>query len=64
MRISSQDLKSRTDLDETIGENPLEELLVRLIYKFTKSVTEISSKVQESKISNKTINNSIHRNRF
>lgn len=37
--------ESRTNLDETLSENP-KELLVRLAYKFAKSLTKTNSKVQ------------------
>lgn len=57
-------LKLRTDLGETIGKNPLGKRLVRPTYKFAKSVTETSNKVQDSKTYNETINDPIHGNRW
>ena len=64
MKTGSQDPKSRTDLDGTIGENPLEEQLVRPMYGFPKSVTKTSSKIQEPKTYNKAINDPLYRNRW
>ena len=59
----SHDPKPRTDLGGTSGKNPLRDGLVRPVREFAKSVTEISSKVQEPKIYNEAINDPIHGNR-
>lgn len=63
MRIYLHDSKLRTNLDEIFDKNPLEEELVRPIYKFAKSFTKISSKVQTPKTYNEAINNFLHSNR-
>ena len=64
MKTGPQDPKLRIDLGGTIGKNPLGEQLVRPMYKFAKLVIEISSKVQEPKTYNKTINDSILENKW
>lgn len=56
-------LKPKTDLGRTPGKNSLSDRLVKPLYKFAKSVTEISSKVQEPKTYDKAINDSIYGNR-
>lgn len=56
--------KLRTHLDEISGKNSLKDRLVRLMYKFAKSITETSSKLQEPKTYNKAINHPIYRNRW
>lgn len=56
--------KLRTDLGGILGKNLLSERLVKPMHEFAKSVTETSSKMQESKTYNKAINNPIHRNRW
>lgn len=59
------DLKPKTDLRGTLGKNLLvKDRLVRFVYKFVKSVTKTSSKVQESKIYDKATHNLIYRNRW
>ena len=40
------DLKPRTNLGETTNENSLRDGLIKLVYKFAKSVAQTSSKVQ------------------
>lgn len=57
------DPKPRDDLSKTSSKNSLGDGLVRPMYEFAKSVTEISSKMQEPKIYNKAINNLIYGNR-
>lgn len=54
--------KPKTDLDGTTGKN-LADKLVKPAQELTKSVIETSNKVQEHKIYDKAINNSVHRNR-
>ena len=61
MMTGPQDPKPRTDLGETIGENPLGERLVRPTYKFAKLVTETSSKGREPKAYDEAINDPIYR---
>lgn len=56
--------KLRTHLDGISGKNPLRDRLVRLVYTFTKSITETSSKLQEPKTYNKAINHPIYRNKW
>lgn len=51
-------------MGKTSGKHVRTEELVRSICKFAKSVTEISSKIQESKTSDKAINNPVHRNKW
>lgn len=64
-QISIQPLnpKLKIDLSEILNENLLREQLIRHIYKFAKSVTEMSNKVRETKICNKAINDFIYSNR-
>lgn len=62
MRTYPQDLKSKTDLGGIVYENFLEEELVKPIYEFAKSVTETSSKKQEPKTYDQTINGPIYSN--
>lgn len=56
--------KPKTNLGGILGENPLGNWLVRPAHEFAKSVTEISSKVQELKTYDEAINDSIHGNRW
>lgn len=63
MRIQPLNPRSKIDLDEILDKNSLREQLVRSMYKFFKLVAETSSKVQELKTYNKTINDPIHYNR-
>ena len=58
----SFDPKSKTILGRTSSENTSDGL-IRLVREFTKSVTNIISKVQEFKTYNKVINNSNHGNK-
>ena len=61
----SLDLIPRTDLSETIGEDPpVISRLVRPAYEVVKSVTKTSSKVREPKIYDKVIDNFIHEKRW
>lgn len=53
----------KLDLDKTSSEKPLKGL-VRPAHKLIKLITEKNSKVQEVKINNKTIFNSVHENRW
>lgn len=64
MRIQPFNLKSRTDLGGTLGEKFLGEQLVKPTYKYTKLVTEISSKVRQPKTYNEAINNHILSNKW
>lgn len=54
----------RIDLGVISGENSLGDGLVRLAYKFAKSVTETSSKVCESKTYDEAINDPIHEKKW
>ena len=56
--------KPRTNLGGISGKNSLGDGLVRLVYKFAKSVTETSSKVPEPKTYDEAINDPIHGNRW
>lgn len=59
------DLKPKTDLCGTLSKNLLiKDGLVRLAYKFAKSVTKTSSKVQEPKTYDKATHNLIYGNRW
>ena len=55
--------RPRTNLGGTIDKNPSNRLVRSVHLEFAKLVTETSSKVREPKIYNKTINNSIYKNR-
>lgn len=57
------DPKPKTDLGGTLDKNRLGDGLVRPVREFAKSVTETSSKVQEPKTYDETINDPIHGNR-
>lgn len=61
---STYNSKPKTDLDEISNKNPLREKLIRLIYKFVKLVTKISSKMRKPKTYNEIINNLIYGNRW
>lgn len=64
MRIHiSYNPKPKTDLDGIPDKNPWGNRLVRLAYKFTKSVTKTGSKMHEPKIYNKAVNDSIYMNK-
>ena len=56
------DLKSKTNLDETLSKNPVNGSL-RLVQEIAKSVTETSSKMREPKTYDEAINDSIYGNR-
>ena len=56
--------RPRTDLDKTIGDNPSDRLVRLMYFEFAKLVTKTSSKLQESKTYNKTINKLVHGNRW
>lgn len=59
-----QNLEPRIDQSETLNKNHvIDDRLVRLTCKFSKSITETSSKIQEYKIYDKVISNPIHSNR-
>lgn len=60
---SSFNLELKIDLGETLNKNYLRSRLKRLLYKFAKSVTKTSSKLQESKSYNKAINDLIYNDR-
>lgn len=63
MRIQPfYDPNLKIDLGRTSDKNPLRIELIRPTHKFTKSVTETSSKVQEFKTYNEGINDPIHEN--
>lgn len=51
--------KLKTHLNKISGKNSLKNKLIRLIYKFAKSVTKINNKVYEPKTYNKVINDPI-----
>lgn len=53
----------KTDLDRTLSKNSLRNGLVEPIHKFDKSVIKTNSQVQESKIYNEVINDSIYGNK-
>lgn len=55
--------KPRTDLGGTSGKNSLKDRLIKPVSKSTKWVAKTNSKIRESKIYNKAINNFMHRNR-
>lgn len=55
--------KTRVDLGEISNKNLLRAGLVRLVYKFAKSVRKTNRKVQEFKTYNKIISNHIYRNK-
>lgn len=59
----SYNLKLRTDLYGTSSKIFLKDELVKPAYKFKKLVSETSSKMQEFKTNNKTLNDPIHGNR-
>lgn len=61
--VFSHNLTSKIDLIGISGKSPLENRLVRLIYKFSKSIIETSSKVRESKTYDKAINDFIYMNK-
>lgn len=56
--------KPRIDLNGTLGKNLLGNGLVRLVYKFVKSVTKTNNKMRELKTYDEAINNPIHGNRW
>lgn len=55
---------ARTNLGRTSSKNFLRNGLIKLAYKFTKSVIETSSKVHKSITYNKVITNPIYRNKW
>ncbi len=55
--------KPKIDLVEIIDKNSLEDGLIRPMYKFTKSVIKIDSKMGQPNTYNKVINNLIYGNR-
>ena len=59
-----QDQNPMTDLGRILDENSLREQLIKLIYKFAKSVTKTSTKVREPKTYNEAINDLIYSNRW
>ena len=59
-----QDPKSKIDQNEIINKNYLRNKLIRLTYKFTKSVTKSSTKVRDLKTYNKVISDLIYGNRW
>lgn len=56
-------LRPKIDLGRTLDEKPLRNRLVKPMHKFSKLVIKTNSKVQKPKTYNKTINNSIYRNK-
>lgn len=54
--------KSIIDLDDISGKNLLTKELIRLIYKFAKSITKTNNKMHKPKTHNKAINNSFYKN--